>query len=224
MKNIKNFFKSLIPQKVPNETTLNFLETLRKTATHNFPGNLEKNIKNFVHHNKEIEKNNGYIENQEDYKDMYYGNKTIDFCGCEIIATYNAIYDITGNHYISFPIMIDSFEKDGIILSGFFGTAPRAIEDYLKKNGFNTISSTKKEEYDQIGEICDALIFTFFNDINNVFNMIHTINITKTDGKFYIHNNGHKCHLVPYKSISDLINRVNDGKAKDIFLIGIFKE
>ena len=112
MENIKNFFKGFIPQKVSNELTLIFFESLRKTATHNFPGNLEKNIKNFEHHKKEIEKNNGYIENQEDYKDMSYGNKTIDFCGCEIIATYNAIYDITGNHSISFPIMIDSFETD----------------------------------------------------------------------------------------------------------------
>jgi len=223
MENIKNFFKGFIPQKVSNELTLIFFESLRKTATHNFPGNLEKNIKNFEHHKKEIEKNNGYIENQEDYKDMSYGNKTIDFCGCEIIATYNAIYDITGNHSISFPIMIDSFEKDGIVLSGLFGTAPRAIEDYLKKNGFNTISSTKKEEYDVIGKMCDALIFTMFNDKNDIFNMVHTINITKKDGKFYIHNNGYKCHLEPYKSISDLVNRVNDGDAKDIFLIGIFK-
>ena len=224
MENIKNYFKAFIPQKASNELTLNFFETLRKTASHNFPGNLEKNIKNFAHHKKEIEKNNGYIENQEDYKDMYYGNKTIDFCGCEIIATYNAIYDLTGNHSISFPIMIDSFEKDGIVLSGFFGTAPRAIEDYLKKKGFNTISSTKKEEYDKIGEMCDAFIFTMFNDKNNIFNMVHTINITKKDGKFYIHNNGNKCHLVQYKSISDLVNRVNRGKAKDIFLIGIFKK
>ena len=58
---------------------------------------------------------------------MYYGNKTISFCGCEIIATYNAIYDLTGKHDISFPEMINDFEKYRIALSGFFGTAPRAI-------------------------------------------------------------------------------------------------
>ena len=43
---------------------------------------------------------------------MYYGNKTISFCGCEIIATFNAIYDIKGYHYISFPEMINDFEYD----------------------------------------------------------------------------------------------------------------
>ena len=62
---------------------------------------------------------------------MYFGNKTISFCGCEIIATYNALYDLTGNHDINFPEIINEFEKDGIVLSGFFGTAPKAVEDYL---------------------------------------------------------------------------------------------
>ena len=42
---------------------------------------------------------------------MYFGNKTISFCGCEIIATYNALYDLTGNHDINFPEIINEFEK-----------------------------------------------------------------------------------------------------------------
>jgi len=219
-----SFFKSFIPTKVSNETTLNFFEFLRKTASHKFKGNLEKNITNFSNHLKEIEKNDGYIEDQHLYTDINYGNKTIDFCGCEIIATYNAIYDLTGKHDVSFPHMIDSFEKDGIVFSGFFGTAPRAIEDYLKREGFKTISSSKKSEYDKIGEKSDALILTIFNDKNNVMNMVHTINITKKNGGFYIHNNGHKSHLIKYNSISDLLLRINDGQAKDIFLIGIMKK
>ena len=155
-----SFFKSFIPNKVSNETTLKFFELLRITASHKFEGNLEKNNKNFINHLEEIEKNDGYIENQHLYTDMNYGNKTIDFCGCEIIATYNAIYDLTGKHDISFPDMIDSFEKDGIVLSGFFGTAPRSIEDYLKRQGFKTNSSSKMDEYDKIGEKSDALILT----------------------------------------------------------------
>ena len=218
-----SFFKSLIPQKVSNEATLSFFEFLRKIAFHNFPENLEKNKANFKNHIKEIEENNGYIENQHGYKDMYYGNKTISFCGCEIIATYNAIYDLTGKHEINFPEMINDFEKDGIVLSGFFGTAPRAIDDYLKNQGFNTITSSKKEEYDEIGEKSDALILTIFNNKYDIFNMVHTINITKKDNKNFIHNNGFNSYLEPYYSISDLLNRMNKGNAKDIFLIGILK-
>ena len=218
-----SFFKSFIPQKISNETSLTFFEFLRKIAFHNFPGNLEKNSENFKNHLKEIEKNNGYIENQHEYTDMYYGNKTISFCGCEIISAYNALYDLTGNHNISFPEIINEFEKDGIVLSGFFGTAPRAIEDYFKNHGFKTISSTKKEEYDKIGEESDALILTLYNDKYDIFNMVHSINITKKENKYYVHNNGNNCHKIPYNSISDLLARINQGNSKDIFLIGIMK-
>ena len=218
-----SFFKSFIPQKVSNETSLEFFEFLRKIASHNFPENLERNKANFQKHLIEIQKNNGYIENQHEYDDMYYGNKTIAFCGCEIIATYNAIYDITNKHEIGFPEMINEFEKDGIVLSGFFGTAPRSVEDYLKRQGFKTVSSTRREEYDKIGEECDAFILTLYNDKYNIMNMVHTINITKKNGKFFIHNNGKNCHLKDYKSISDLLNQINKGNSKDIFLIGIIK-
>ena len=218
-----SFFKSLIPQRVSNDKALSFFEFLRKIAFHNFPDNLQKNNTNFKNHLKEISKNNGYIEDQHNYEDMYYGNKTISFCGCEVIATYNALYDLTGKHDISFPEMINAFEQDGIVLSGFFGTAPRSVEDYFNKIGFKTISSTKKEEYDKIGEKTDALILTLYNDKYDIFNMVHTINITKKNNKYYIHNNGHKSYLVPYNSMSDLLQRINNGNSKDIFLIGVIK-
>ena len=220
---MNSYFKSFIPQKISNNLVLVFFEFLRKIAFHNFPDNLEKNIKNFKNHIKEIKDNDNYIENQDDYNDMYYGNQTISFCGCEIIATYNAIYDLTGKHEIDFPFIIDSFEKDGIVLSGFFGTSPKSIEDFFNKKGFKTISSSKKEDYDKIGENSDALILTIFNDKYNVFNMVHSFNITKRNGKYYIHNNGYNCHLVSYNSISDLLLKINNGNAKDIFLIGIIK-
>ena len=53
--------------------------------------------------------------------------------------------------------------------------------------------------------------------------MVHTINITKRNGKNYIHNNEYNCHLVPYNSIYDLLLKLNNGNAKDIFLFGIIR-
>ena len=50
------------------------------------------------------------------------------------------------------------------------------------------------DEYDKIGEKSDALILTMFNDKNNIMNMVHTINITKKNGGFYVHNNGFNQH------------------------------
>ena len=51
--------------------------------------------------------------------------------------------------------------------------------------------------------------------------MVHTINITKKDNKYYIHNNGYYSNLLPYNSITDLLLRIKGGNPKDIFLIGI---
>ena len=154
---------------------------------------------------------------------MYYGNHKISFCGCGLIAVYNALFDLTGKHEIEFPFIIDNFEKNGIVLSGFFGTSPKSIEDFLNLKGFKTISSSKKDDYDKIGENSDALILTKYNDKNNIFNTVHTINITKKNGKYYIHNDGKNCHLIPYNSISDLLLKINNGNAKDIYLTEIIK-
>ena len=62
-----------------------------------------------------------------------------------------------------------------------------------------------------------------YNDKYDIFNMVHTVNITKKDNKYFVHNNGYNSFLEPYDSISDLLSRINNGNSKDIFLIGIFK-
>ena len=49
---MNSYFKSFIPQKISNNLVLVFFEFLRKIASHNFPDNLEKNIKNFKNHIK----------------------------------------------------------------------------------------------------------------------------------------------------------------------------
>lgn len=219
-----SFFKSFIPQKISNETAINFFEVLRKVSRetkNNFQDNLSKNIKNFENHKKTIENNKGYIEDQHSYKDMFYGNKTFDYCGCEVIAVFNALNDLNNNNDISLPLIIDYFEKDGIILSGIFGTAPTAIEDFFIKKGFETYSTTKEEEYEKIENNYDSFIFTFYENKNDIFKQVHAVNISKKNDKFYAHNNGFNSHLKLYNSIREFIDKTNNGKIKGIFLTGI---
>lgn len=73
------------------------------------------------------------------------------------IATYNVLYHLTGNNNIDYPSIIDSYEKDGIVLDGLLGTSAKAIEEYFIKNGFKTMSSTKEEDFDKIGYETDVL-------------------------------------------------------------------
>ena len=119
--------------------------------------------------------------------------------------------------------MIEAFEKDGIILHGIFGTSPHSIEKYLKSKGYNTRSSCNKEDYDNIGESYDAFIITFYNNKYDIMDSIHFTAITKENGNFHIHNNGNNSQKIGYNSISELLEKINDGMAKDIFLIGIKK-
>ena len=219
---LKIYLESIIPQKASNDKLLSLIKEI-KTPTSIFLSiyNLYKNIKNFENHRETIKKNGGYIEDQHNYEDMYYGIKTIAYSGCEIIATYNAIYFLTKDENISFPKMIEDFEIDGICLFGVFGTDPLSIEKYLKKKGYNTTSSYNKEEYDNIGKKYDVFIMTFYNNKYNIFDMIHTTAITKEKGYYYIHNNGDSSKK--YKSISELLEKIDDGLARDIFLIGIKK-
>ena len=154
---------------------------------------------------------------------MYFGNKTMDYNGCGVIAVFNAMNDLKVKNEISLPSIIEHFENDGIVLSGIFGTAPTAIEDFFVKKGFETMNTTKEEDYDKIGENFDSFIFTFYENKDNIFEQVHVVNISKNNGKFYAHNNGFNSHLKLFDSITEFINKINNGKSKGIFLIGIKK-
>ena len=176
----ESYIKSFIPQKISNSIALSFFELLRKInyISNNFSGNLENNNINFEHHKKRIKKDNGYIENQHDYDDMKYGNQTMSYCGCEVISVHNA------NNYLkdkntNLPEIINDFEKDGITLNGNFGTAPKAIEDYYKKNNYITESTSKEEEFDKILQKSDCGIFTFYNNKDDIMDQVHTVSMTK---------------------------------------------
>ena len=220
-KNEVSFINSFIPQNISNETAISFFDSLRKIKTFNkdnYKDNLVKNNKSYEKHIKSIEQNNGYIEDQHLYKDMFYGIKTIDYNGCGVISVFNAMKDLTGKSEMNLPLIIDYFEEDGITLSGIFGTAPTAIEEFFIKQGFKTISSKKEEDFEQIGKNNDSFILTFYNDKNNIFKAVHTINVSKKDGKFIGHNNG-KC----FKSYNSITELIHDGNSQAIFLIGIKK-
>ena len=72
---------------------------------------------------------------------MYYGKKQFNECGCEIIATFNALKDLNYNNDFSLPLLIDYFEKDGIVLNGNFGTSPKAIENFFRNLNLDAAGS-----------------------------------------------------------------------------------
>ena len=146
----------------------------------------------------------------------------MQYSGCEIFATFNAIYNITGKIKVDLPEMIAAYEKDGMVLSGKFGTAPKAIADFLKKQGFKTKICTDEKLFDEVGKSADSLILTMYNDKDDISKEVHTVNISKAKDGFTAHNvycNG--MVVGPYPSVSQVIKNINNGKAKGISLIGI---
>ena len=53
--------------------------------------NFDKNLSAFENHISRIDRDRGFIEDQNLYKDMYYGASTMAESGCGVIAVYNAL-------------------------------------------------------------------------------------------------------------------------------------
>ena len=216
--------KAFLQNNISNEIVIDFLEILRVYVKKDFPSHLSQNRDAFKNHIAKIKANKGLIEDQGNYGDMNYGVLPLSQNGCELIAIYNALYILTKKEDIDFPLIIDMHEKDGILLNGLFGTSMRAIQEYFVKNGFKTHSSSKNEDYEKIANESDVLILTMYNNRYDITAEIHTIAITKANGKYYVHNNSCNPPSIGYNSITEVLNKLNNGLAKDIFLIGINKK
>ena len=217
--------KSFLQKNVDNKVIVQFMEVFRKNIKL-FPNHLEKNTEAFKNHLNAIKAYKGYIEDQKNYTDMSYGIFHLSNNGCGTIATYNVLYFLTGDDNIDYASMVDSYENDGIVLNGLLGTSAISIEDYFKKKGFKTMSSTKEEDFNTIGYETDASVVLVYNDKDDIFDSIHYMAITKTDGKFYfhnLHNSEGKPSNIGYDSISEGVGKINNGKSQGIFLVGVSK-
>ncbi len=221
--NFLSFLTRFSQNQINNDYLIFIIELMRKRNNHRFPNNLAKNRAAFKRHSVAIKRNKGFIEDQQNYNDMSYGIKHLSENGCGAIAIYNVLYHLTQKEDIDFASIIKDLEYDGIIFGGIFGTSMKAIDDYFRKKGFRTKSSSQIRDYDRIGRETDASILTIFNNALNIFQGIHFIAITKKSGKYYIHNNGGYSSDVAYSSITDVLTRINSGRAKNIYLTGVYK-
>lgn len=222
-----NLLFSFIPNRINNKTIIAVYEILRKIqklTRNRWKKHLTINQTTFSNHLNTISKNNGYIEDQNNYTDMVYGKATMQYSGCEVFAVYNAVYSLLKHPIMELPDLISCFEKDGMALGGKFGTAPKALRDFLESRGFTTSSTTKEKDFDMLAAEYPSLILTMYNDRNDIRKEVHTVHISKSNNTYTAHNvycNG--MVVGPYPTFNELMENVNGGKAKGIFLIGIKK-
>lgn len=224
--------RGFIPQKVSNDTVIAVLSALqshkkrkKQVLKARYSENRVRNAKRYIVHLAEIEKANGYIEDQNKYRDMRFGKKTMAYSGCEIIAVYNALRALEGTHPIPLDDMIASFEENGMVLSGLFGTAPKAMQTYLGELGYQIVTSSNEEVFNQIAKETDTAIVTLYNDRYDIVKEVHTIHISKEKEGFVAHNVYCNGKVVgPEKSVTKLLKKINDGDAKGIYIIGVMKK
>lgn len=237
MDKVKEEAKAFIPQEVSNDVVVAVMEilsinypVLNKTIEENAKSNL-----NVLTNTSELCVSGQYIENQALWTTVKYGNgSTMDYTGCGIIASYNAMSALGEN--VSEQTMVDlisRYEQDGAVLYGMFGTSPYQIEKCFEEKGYDVISTRSKEEavVNDIGDNSDTVIATVYNNQDNVMDQLHTVSITKdSNGKFSIHNTGAKKdgkyvakdnNGVGYDTLHDAICDVSGGNSMNISVIGI---
>ena len=251
---------AFIPRHVNSKLLLGSLEFLRSLHRRFGKKNYERILDNekviSSSHMDSIRENKGFIEDQFRYHDVPLGAVNMAYAGCEIIALYNAIHACllrTGVHafgdaeatYIPYtkasrPVspakalstMIAAFEKDGILLSGRFGTSPKALCDYLNRIGIKAVLTHLKSDSFTTGEDLptasdsklegDCFILTYYNNGSDITDQVHTICITKNDrGDLIGHNVTGGRATMPCKSVTEMLRKAHQDNAVGIALITI---
>ncbi len=249
-KKIKHKVVSFIPQKVPNEMVIDFMHSY--ATNHPVPQEIIK--KNAVNNGNNITSDiycpGNYIENQGYWGDVRYGLKNMAFSGCEIIAVINAYHsmgkDLSKEEVVD---LISCFEEKGSFFYGILGTSPMALVDYLEENtnyNINYITTTDYSEIEKMGERSDTIIVTFYNEKDDLWKQVHTINIEKaTDDNGEVVYVGHNTYNYddvnennildiydsftesePFNSLEEAIKNANafhKNKTASIMVIGINK-
>lgn len=236
--------KAIIPRHVANRTVLAAYRILRR-YTNKIPEN--KILQNAAANSIELHNHarhyfpgeSKYIENQADWGKIRFGSgrkSNMSYSGCGIIAAYNALASL--GESTSPDIMVDligHFERDGAALNGNFGIAPHAVRDYFTGKGFEAVftGDNKRDVINKIGETCDAVIVTAYNDKTDITAMVHTVCMhtlcmAEKDG-YVIHNGYHRDaggiwneHRTGIHALADAITHIGTNSAA-ISVIGIRK-
>ncbi len=231
-KNIK-LYERLIPSFVPNVIALALFSIIaffsgpvknRIRELH-----FEENTRLLAERSDELFKGKRHIENQADWSEVRFGShkkSNMSYSGCEIIATYNALHSLSDDDF-GMPALIRYFEQKGIALKGGFGITPAAAIKFFRRRGYEVkrITTRNKEAIDLLGGQYQTFIVTFYWNVDNIKDQLHTVNISKEPDGFYIHNNyckgeGGFTRQGAYKSLGEAVQKLGK-KTVPMVVIGI---
>lgn len=143
---------------------------------------------------------------------------------CEVIGAYNALVAL--GQEASFPKLLERFEKKGIFLWGYFGTTPWSVKYYFKKQGYRiavlrlgSINHGNMEKMVQSLPQKKTFILTTMNNRDNIWDMIHTVNISVEKNGYTIHNDYEGTKT--YATLQEAVFGYHKGKGSPLYLLGI---
>lgn len=237
VRKVKDFWVSFIPKYVSNHIFLSIyyftslVPVPRKIRDQNYKSNIVQ-LRNM--HWDAWTVRFAYIENQNEWSNIMFGagkHHNMRHSGCEVIATFNVLKALTGTGSPeSMAELIREYETRGAALKGELGVSPRAIEAYFRRQGFQVTATDKGDgaSLETVDRQSQVLIAVAYNNANDITQQVHTICITKEEGKGYIlHNayrrdkNGKYIASAPYATLSDAVSNMSKNEVKLIYLIGI---
>lgn len=177
----------------------------------------------------------GYIENQAEWGEIRYGLSTMAFSGCEIMAVYNALHALGKEMTLQDMVkLISAFERMGAVRRGKWGSSYYAVYSYFVEHGFEAsfTCSRNVKRINEIGERCDTVVLTAYNNRYDIRSMIHTISVTKDENGHYTMHNAYKRNRegkyaayggdMQIESLQEVISLMSsNGLASPICIIGI---
>ena len=167
----------------------------------------------------------GYIENQDNggWDKIKYGYSNLEDAGCGIFATFNVMRAVTGTTPTADDLLdiINAYEKNGNIAGGMFGTSPKAIRNYLNKQGYTveTINDYDDAKLNSIGNFYKGFITLKLNDKADITAGGHYESIIK-EAKFSIHNGS---NMGPHSSMPKTIDVINSDNAMVFCILAVNK-
>ena len=240
----KDRLAAFVPRYIPNRLVagvMGLLQILRKTSKAKVKENCIVNSRLLeeqanVSESRVFFRPGTFIENQRKWQQVCFSREyTMSYGGCEIIAVHNALLslgkELSGSEFAE---LISRFERKGAVCGGLWGIAPQSVNPYFKKLGYRVKKtwSRKEKKLNRLGEESDTLIVTSYNNGRDVFDGMHTVNISKdAEGKFHVHND--YCYYRdakgstifvshgPYDTLYEAVSKMSGGTATPICVVGV---
>ena len=142
--------------------------------------------------------------------DFRYGNVTLSWSGCEIIANYNALILLDNPQNLN--DVANWGENHGQIANGVFGTWPDSSKKLFEHLGYTVVEERDSSRFDSVAADSDVCIFTFWNNKDNYFDAVHTVAIEQGKDGITVYNYYNE-YAEPwhFDSFSDMISSENLG-------------